>query len=209
MDVLKRRIREHRAFRGGPADETYWLDLMEFALNMFPEGLDHLADLMASVREHHPECWSAYIEASRTDPLAWKVVHNLFRRLRNRPSDSLTASEDEVEKWRDARERLDEWARDVTAGDRVEPTPPGGDSRKQVSRNGTIAATINGIRDLTGLPYESDERRSACHAVAERLGMKYHTVRSIWRNHRGLLKRARQKGLIPPPTKQRRRKRRP
>ena len=102
--------------------------------------------------ERHPENWSAHIEASRTDPLAWQVVHNLFSRLRNRPPGSLTASEDEVEKWRDARERLNGWALDVAAGDRVEPTRPGGDSRKQVSRNGTIVATINGIRDLGELP---------------------------------------------------------
>ena len=176
---------------------------------MAPEGLDHPADFLTPVLERHPENWSAYIEASRTDPLAWKVVHTLFSRLRNRPPSSLTASEDEVEKRQDALERLNGWVLDVAAGDRVEPTRPGGDSRKQVSRNAKIVATINGIRDLGELPYESDERRSACHAVAERLGMKYHTVRSIWRNNQGMLKRARQESLIPPPTKQKRRKRRP
>ena len=32
---LKRRIRAHPAFHGGPADETYWLDFMEWTLAEF------------------------------------------------------------------------------------------------------------------------------------------------------------------------------
>ena len=49
-----------------------------------------------------------------------------------------------------------------------------------------ILAAVNGIHDVSGLPYDFDEPKSgeprtACHAVAERLGMPFTTVRTIWR----------------------------
>ena len=204
LDVLKQRIRAHPAFRGGPADETYWLDLLEVTVReISPEGLDTLANQLAGFLESHPERWLVHIEASRKDLLAWKTVHALLKRFRNRPPDSLVVSEDNEETWRAAAALLNAWGLDVATGDRTKP-PDGSDSRKQALRNSSIVVTVNGIRDLSGLPYESDERRSACDAVAERLGMSYATVRTIWRNGQKRLRRAREKGLIPPAKKQRR-----
>ena len=203
MDDLKRRIRAHPAFRGGPADETYWLDLLEVTVReMFPEGLDTLADQIAGFLESHPELWSAHIEASRQDLLAWKTVHTLLKRFRNPRPGSLIVSRDDETSRRGAA-ALIAWGLDVATGDRTEP-PDGSDSRKRALRNGAITATVNGIRDLGELPYESAERRSACHAIADRLGMSYTTVRTIWRNGRRQLQRAREQGLIPPAKKQRR-----
>ena len=204
LDVLKRRIQAHPAFRGGPADEAYWLDLLEVTVReMFPEGLDTLADLTADVLERHPERWWAYIEASREDLLAWKIVHSLLKRFRNRPPGSPVVSEDDEGSWRTAAALLIAWGMDVATGDRKEP-PDGSDRRKRALRNRAIIATVNGIRDLGELPYESDDRWSACDAVAKRLGMAYATVRTVWRNGRGKLRSARAHGRIPPSKKQRR-----
>ena len=50
---LKRRIRAHPAFHGGPADETYWLDFMEWTLAEFGT-YDFRIEWLADNLKHHP-----------------------------------------------------------------------------------------------------------------------------------------------------------
>ena len=129
-----------------------------------------------------------YALAAAQDRLAWKVMEALARLVpRDLPSPNAVYT----------------WAL-LVAGGKVQAPPDGPDKRKKAHRNHVIAVTVNGIRDLGQLPYESEERRSACHAVAERLGMPYATVRTIWRGQRPLLTKAREMGLIPPATRLRR-----
>ena len=198
LDVLKRRIRAHPAFLGGAPDESYWLDMLEVWLSIIGEECEFIAETLAATTERHPEKWGTYIVASQVDRLAWQILKVLLRRLRKRKPGSLAIPVEHETVWRNAWNRLNGWALDVATDVRVEPKPAGRDSRKQALRNATIVCVVNGIRDLGELPYASDERRSACHAVAERLGMKYYTIRSIWRRGQPLLTRARDHGLIPP-----------
>ena len=51
---LKRRIRAHPAFHGGPADETYWLDFMEWTLAEFGT-YDFMGEVLADNLKHHPD----------------------------------------------------------------------------------------------------------------------------------------------------------
>ena len=171
-EVLKSRIRAHPAFRGGPPDEGYCLDFLESVLaGIALEGLDPIADLNAAVLERHPEKWGAYIAASEKDLLAYKTVQVLLRNLRRQGS---------------VEGPVQEWAYDVAEGLCTVPTG-GPDQRKKMLRNAAIIATVKMIGDVSGIPYEFDEPRSgeprtACHVVADRLGMKFATVRTIWRN---------------------------
>ena len=191
IESLKRRIREHPAFLGGPPDGTYWLDMMEVVIEIFPDVLDATADLMANVALTRPEKWPVYALADERHPLRhlrWKVMEALARKV---PRDLPVPN------------AVDTWARDVAAGNI--PRPPGRSGRPTKElRNVIIATTVNGIRDLDELPYESDERRSACSVVAERLGVSYGKVRTIWLRTRPRIKKAQRLGVIPPPRKRRR-----
>ena len=193
---LKRRIRAHPAFHGGPADETYWLDFMEWTLAEFGT-YEFKVDCLADNLKRHPDQVPGWVIASESDRLACDVlshlVHLLWRNEKLWPPDVLL-----------------EWWMDKTTGIRDKP-PSCGEGRNQM-RDLTIVAAVNGIRDVTDLPYEFDEHggsgrapRTACHVIAERLGWTYGRVRTIWRKNRSIVDRARARGLVPP---ERRRKRR-
>ena len=110
-DILKERIMAHPAFKGGPADESYWLDFLEFSLAAFPEGLDTLASLLATDLERHPENWAAYIETSREDLLAYKTLQVLLINVRDRKLDtSITPLEKDLA-WHAAICNLNRWAK--------------------------------------------------------------------------------------------------
>ena len=206
LDALKARIRQHPAFRGGAADETYWLDLLEVCLHeVVPQNLDGIAEHLAAVHERNSERWLTYISASENDLLAWKVLQALLRRLMKREPGSLVICDEQEPIWRAGLNGLNQWAREVAVGDRREPSDHP-DRRKHLPRNGMIVAAVNGIREVSGIPYERDdsqsgEPRTACHVVAERLGWTYSKVRTIWRRNRYLIDRQRQSGRMPPARK--------
>ena len=56
VEALKRRIRAHPAFGGGPADEGYWLDFLEFTLAKF-ESYEFMVDCLADSCERQPKRW--------------------------------------------------------------------------------------------------------------------------------------------------------
>lgn len=184
---LKRRIRAHPAFRGGPADETYWLDFMECTLAEFGT-YDFRLEVLGDNLKRHPDRVPAAVVASESDPLVWDVLSRLVPLL-----------------WRNKGVMpavLLEWWMDKTTGIRGDRPRSGGEGRNQM-RDLTIVAAVNGIRDVTDLPYEFDEPsgrepRTACHVVAERLGWTPERVRSIWRKNRSIVDRARAHGLVPP-----------
>ena len=183
---LKRRIRAHPAFHGGPADETYWLDYMEWILAEYGT-YDFKVERLADNLKRHPDQVPAYVVASESDGFAWDVLSRLVTLL-----------------WRNERvvpAVLLEWWMDKTTD--IRDRPPSGGERRYQMRDLTIVAAVNGIRNVTDLPYEFDEPsgrepRTACHVVAERLGWTYERVRSIWRNNKSIVKRARAHGLVPP-----------
>ena len=183
--------------------------MVEVCLAEFAGGLDAHAKMLAHILESHPEKWQAYIAASRTDLLAYKTLQVLLTNLRGKKPGSIKVSPEEAEVWQVALNSLNGWAQDV-ALEIIQKPKDGPDKRKLRSRNAIIVAAVNGIHDVSGVPYEFDEPRfgeprSAGHIVADRLDMKPTTVRSIWRKDRGLLDHAREAGLLPPSRPGRRR----
>ena len=203
LEVLRERVRAHPAFHGGPVDEDYWLDIVEVLLAEFDVGLDRLAKTLATNLKSHPENWHAYIVRSRDDLLAYKTLQILLANMRGKHPGSVNVSSEEAKVWRTALDSLNRWAQDV-ALETIQKPKDGPDERKMMLRNAIIVAAVNGIRDVSGVPYDYDEPkfgepRSACHIVANRLGMPFSTVRSIWRKDRSLLTQAREYDLIPQP----------
>ena len=76
------------------------------------------------------------------------------------------------------------WILDVATGECVEPKSVGRSRITNLRRDIQIAHMIEIAHDAMRLPYESDERYSACHEVVDCLGMKYGRVRTIWRKTR-------------------------
>ena len=188
VEALKRRIRAHPAFGGGPADEGYWLDFLECTLAKFG-SYEFMVDCLADSCERQPETLAAYIVVSEHDRLTWDALHALVPRLRADGKDVPPA--------------LRDWCMDVATGVSKRPKQGGKVKWRNRARDISIVAAVNGIRDVTDLPFEFDEPksrepRSACHVVAERLDMKYPTVRTIWRKNRSIVDRAREHGLVPP-----------
>ncbi|MCY4430789.1 MAG: hypothetical protein OXC11_10430 [Rhodospirillales bacterium] len=205
LEALKRRIREHPAAQGGPADVTYCLDLLQVTLKMSFVPLAGQAALCAAVHHRNPQMWFAYIAVSREDPFAWAILQALLRRLKHETPESLSASEEQLPIFRVGFDALNDWAREVASGELQKPTRPGRDRRKLQMENAAIVATVNFIRDHSDLPYEGEDG-SACQVVADRLGMTYATVRTKWQNGQPLLRRARESGRIPPAKKRTRRR---
>ena len=197
-DVLLRKIREHPAFHGnGPADEEYWLDYMQLTLAEFGT-YEFMVECFADWCERDTKMLAAYIIVSEKDRLAWDALHVLVPRLRTGGKVVPPL--------------LVEWWLDVTTGILKKPKKGGKPVQRNSNEQATIAAAVNGIREVSGIPYYSDERNdaephTACHVVAERLGMPYTTVRSIWLKMQPLVKRAQENGLVPPPRPKKRRRR--
>lgn len=207
LEALKRRIREHPAARGGPADVTYCLDLLEVVLTLPFMDLDGQAEIYAAVHHRNPQMWFAYIASSRGDPFAWKVLQALLRRLKHEKPESLATTEEQLATFRLGFDALNNWARGVASGELQKPQRRGRDHRRLQMEDAAIVATVNFIRDHSDLPYEGEDS-SACQVVADRLGMAYATVRTKWQKRQPLLRRARERGAIPPPKKPTRRQRR-
>ena len=187
---LLRRVRAHPAFHGGPSDEGYWLDLMELLLAEFGH-YDFGVEILADSLKQHPERIPAYVAASEKDRLFWDVLDRLVPKL-----------------WRNDKVMPDvllNWSMDNTTDVPDKPSRSGEHGRRNRMRDLTIVWAVNGVRDVTDLPYEFHEPsepgrmpRTACHVVAERLGWTYGKVLSIWRKNRSIVDRAREHGLVPP-----------
>lgn len=176
---------EFAAYRGGPPDEDFWLDMLAFVWPRFTKGLDAFASFDADLLEKDPKSLWVYIENSRRDPLAWKTLEALLRRRSSLVARAAAAPADDWTIWQEGLFPLMGWACKVASKDLKEPPlPQGRDFVEDMLRNAAIRATLRKIHDCSGRPYTSTdhEDHSACGMVAQRLpGVPYATVRTIWR----------------------------
>lgn len=194
---VERQTHVDPAFTGGSEAATFWLDCMERVLakgGSYEATVEFLTDALAQ----NPGQIGWHIDESARAGLSWDVLDMFVRRqwTSGKPLPIETAV----------------WWLDATTGVTKKPIRDGKRDRRNLMRDSIIAMTINTIHDVTDLPYEFDEPskpgrepRTACHLVAERLGMPYHTVRSIFENQRPSMIKARKNGRLPPARKRRRR----
>ena len=134
-----------------------------------------------------PELVMAYINVSKKDRLVWQVLTLLLRQLRLQQVPIDFSNEQECEQWEAARRALNAWAVDAHVGILKEPRPRGRDKRWNGLRDAGIAVAVNEIKNLGARPATSNRPgRSACHAVANRIGLSYEAVCTIWQNNRDL-----------------------
>ena len=113
---------------------------------------------------------SEWIKASQTHPRAWEGVTRLLQELRKRdqplPGQLLI------------------WAVDVATGTRRPPIRSRGrDGEALKFRNIMIVMAVEALRHGS-LPATSATGESACNLVAEKLGLSFEAVRTIWRDRK-------------------------
>ena len=139
---LKHRLRTHPAFLGGPADVNYWLDLLEFSLIILPEGVDTLADLKVDFIDQHSELMPMYVLVSYTDPLCYRTLEKYLNRL-------LKGDQTKVrELFESAPKLVRRWLLSAATGRWNEPRTRGRNKYQYMIRDESIAAAVNGIRDI-------------------------------------------------------------
>lgn len=153
-------------------DEAAILDEMMQRIDTsdLDEIMDREARRLASVV--HPAILAPWLDASRShDRAAWRFMETLLCTVRSRtPTNGIPAV-------------LLEWALDVATGEITKPPDKRPGRPSELARDVVIIDAVKALHDHAGLPYESRDRRSACHAVAERVHLAYSTVRGIWERH--------------------------
>ena len=168
-ELLKRLWSEPKT-RG--EEEVRVLDLLEWSLADFvPTDLESMGEFRAGMLLQEPDLWPAYIEASKTNRWAWETLSGLVRIFGKRAQGHV----------RDVvlPPPLSKWALDVASGHLGLPSwkqRP----KLQEFRHHTIAIAIERLHDL-GRPYAPPSENTACHLVAQRLGLKIDSVRDIWK----------------------------
>ena len=148
----------------------YYKDLIE----AIPEGLDAFAKFEAE-RSALSLNFEINVTLARQDQIAHKILKEVLRNLR---SDD---KQDDRAILNDLPDFTITWILDVATGDCVEPKSVGRYKSVYTSRDLHIGHMVECVHGTMKLPYESDERYSACHEVADYLDMKYGKVRTIWR----------------------------
>ena len=185
-DDMVRRIR--REDQIGKEDEEPLLNFVE-ALVKFVSHKQTIEMFVESLVQQ-PELVTAYINVSTKDRLVWKVLTLLLRKLRLQQVPIDFSNEQECEQWEAARRALNAWAVDAHVGILKEPRPRGRDKRWNGLRDAGIAVVVNEVKNLGARPATSRlPDRSACHAVANRIGLSYEAVCTIWQNNRPLLQK--------------------
>ena len=169
----------------GNDGEEPWLNVAEVLLKHVSRK--QTIEMFVQSVVQQPELVMAYINVSKKDRLVWQVLTLLLRKLRLQQVPIDFSNKQECEQWEAARRALNAWAVDAHVGILKEPRPRGRDKRWNGLRDAGIAVAVNGIKNLGARPATSNRPgRSACHAVANRIGLSYEAVRTIWRNNRDM-----------------------
>ena len=168
--------------------EECWLDCLEVVLEQLTRWTS--TEMFARHLAQRPERVMVYIKASTRHRAALTILTCLLRKLRQQQLSMASSNEHEREQCEAARRALTEWALDAHAGILKKPQTRGRDKYALAIRDAVIASTVNGIRNLGARPATSRlPDRSACHAVANRIGLSYDAVRTIWQNNQFLFKK--------------------
>lgn len=154
---------------------TEWLESRKRLIEAMPEGLDAIVKYQA---ERFNRALNSPIQVglARRDQVVHRMLKEVLRNLRSGDK------QDDREIINNLPDFAITWILDVATGQCVEPKSVG--RNKNLSRDFQISQMVVSVHDTMKLPYESDERYSACHEVADCLDMKYGKVRTIWRKMR-------------------------
>ena len=177
LGIIEERKRLYPNRSDMPQHLTEWLESKKRLIEAVSEGLDSRVKYHA---ERFPGALNSPIEVglARRDQLVHRMLKEILRNLRS------DGKQDDRAILNNLPDFTITWILDVVTGKCVEPKSVG--RNKNLTRDYQIYQMVVGVHDTMKLPYESDERYSACHEVADYLEVKYGKVRTIWRKMKHL-----------------------
>ena len=162
--------------RSDEARERQQLDFMCFIIQTVTHDRHSIARYQARRLRRHPEEWMSWIQASKSDTLAWDTLQALVGELLDLAPGALMCSP------------LAVWSAEAIAGKRPRRSPMGPDPFENLMYDIAVCVAIEeicaiGRRKATtsnAHRIRRRNRRSACELVAERLDLKYKSVEGIW-----------------------------
>ncbi|MYB60262.1 MAG: hypothetical protein F4X69_02655 [Gemmatimonadetes bacterium] len=174
IGIIEERKNKYPARSDRPPETTERLEYMKHLIAALPEGLDAIARHEAE-RFRLAMNFELEVDLARRSQIPHKRMKEVLRNLR--PDDK----RNDRSFINDLPDFTITWILDVATGESVEPKSVGRNKGIYTSRDLHIGHMVECVHDTMKLPYESEERYSACHEVADYLDMKYGKVRTIWR----------------------------
>ena len=176
--IIEKRKRENPDRSDRPPEFKEWLEYTNHLYKTIPTGVDSIAKYLAGSFSNSLNAWPQIIDAAGRNQLAYRMLKEILMYLRN------DGKQDDRTILNNLPDPMITWILDVATGQSVEPKKVGRNSITNLLRDNIIVQMVEAVHDAMKLPYESDERYSACHEVADYLDMKYGSVRTIWRKKR-------------------------
>ena len=174
LGIIEERKKKYPDRSDRPAETKEWLEYERQLIEVVPLGLDAYVKHQAE-RSKLALNFELEVNLARRDQIAYRVLKEV---LKNRRSDD---KQDDREILNNLPDFTITWVLDVATGECVEPKSVGKKKSMYTSRDLHIGQMVECVHETMKLPYESDERYSACHEVADYLDMNYGKVRTIWR----------------------------
>lgn len=159
-------------------DLVKWLDYKKHLIKALPVGIDSIAKDQARLLSRVLNTWPEIVNLANRNQVTYKMLKEVLRNLRS------DGNQDDRTIVNSLPDSVISWILDVATGRCEEPKSVGRSRNTYLMRDLQIVQMVEGVHDAMMLPYESDERYSACHEVAVYLDMKYGKVRTIWRKKR-------------------------
>ncbi|MXW03562.1 MAG: hypothetical protein F4Z81_00680 [Gemmatimonadetes bacterium] len=180
LEIIKERKEAYPDRSDRPPEVSERLEALKLMIGHSIEDKDSTVRFGALILNTIPDARSSIGEIARESQLAYRILQEYLlllrideklddRKLINNLPDSVIA-----------------WILEVATGQCVEPKSVGRSRSTNLLRDRFIAISVILVHDNMDLPYESDEKYSACHEVADYMDMKYGSVRTIWRKSRDL-----------------------
>ena len=161
-----------------PPDLVEWLEHKKHLIKNLPVGIDSIAKDQARLLSKVLYTWPEVVDLARRNQVTYRMLKEVLRNLRS------DGNQDDRTIVNSLPDPVITWILDVATGLCEEPKSVGRSGGTNLSRDTQIVQMVEGVHDAMKLPYESDERFSACHEVAVYLDVKYGKVRTIWRKKR-------------------------
>lgn len=180
IGIIEDRNKEYPDRRDRPPEVAERLEVLKLMIGHSIEDKDSTVRFGALILNTIPDARSSIGEIASASQLAYRILQEYLRLLRiDEKLDDRTLVINQPDS-------VIAWILEVATGQCVEPKSVGRSRSTNLLRDRLIAVSVKLVHDNMDLPYESDERYSACHEVADYMDMKYGSVRTIWRKSRDL-----------------------
>ena len=180
LEIIEERKEAYPDRSDRPPEVAERLEALKLMIGHSIEDKDSTFKFGAMILNTIPDAWPNIVDAAKYDQLAYRILKEYIRLLR------IDEKLDDRTFMNMLPDSMVSWIIEVATGQCVEPKSVGRSRSTNLLRDRLITNSVKLVHDNMDLPYESDEKYSACHDVADYLDMKYGSVRTIWRKSRDL-----------------------